>query len=445
MSFRPSTVLVLQPPALLDPSTELCASLGKMQARILRGAREIGGSCVEVSAEGARIVLDVGKPLWAERDEVVSLPPVAGLVDGSDPSLAGVVISHPHLDHYGLVSQVNEAVPVFVGKEAAALLKAAVFFSPAGVELNPAGYLADRAPFEIGSFTVTPFLMDHSAFDSYSLLIEAEGRRLFYTGDVRGHGRKASLFERLLRHPPRPVDVLLCEGTNIRRAGDEDGHPRSESDVEFSLARRMRDTDGAVFVVSSAQNIDRLVTVYRACKRAGRTLVTDLYTATLAHATGRETIPQPGFPHYEVLVPNRQRVLVKQSSQFDRIDLIRACRVFPEELVARQREVTLLLPSSAVAELLRTGVMANGVVIWSLWPGYLREPSGERLRQMLQAAAVSLVVDHASGHAPVTDLQRLAAALRPTRLVRIHTEAADRFAEFFDNVDAHDDGEWWEV
>jgi hypothetical protein len=29
--------------------------------------------------------------------------------------------------------------------------------------------------------------------------------------------------------------------------------------------------------------------------------------------------------------------------------------------------------------------------------------------------------------------------------VPIHTEAADRYVEYFKNVEPHHDGEWWEV
>jgi ribonuclease J len=398
-----------------------------------------------VESHGSRIVLDVGKPLWAGWNEQVALPLVPGLADGSDPSLAGLLISHPHMDHYGLIDQVDARVPLFIGKEATALLKAAELFSSAGVELHPTGYLSDRVPLQIGAFTVTPFLVDHSGFDSYSLLIEAEGRRLFYSGDFRGHGRKASLFTRLLDQPPLPIDVLLCEGTHIRREQARDEAPRSEADVELSLAKTMREATGAVCVVSSAQNIDRLVTVYRACKRTGRTLVTDLYTATLAHAIGRPTIPQPGFPDYKVYIPNRQRVLVKRSGEFERLEFIEGCRVFPEWLLANRHKVTLLMPSSTVPELLRTNVLDDGVVAWSLWPGYLNEPSGARLRRSLEAAGVPFVLDHASGHASVTDLQLLATALRPGKVVPIHTEAGDRFDEYFADVEAHGDGEWWVV
>ena len=61
-----------------------------------------------------------------------------------------------------------------------------------GAMIQPAGLLADRKPFELRPFTITPFLVDHSAFDAYALLVEAGGRRLFYSGDLRGHGRNAA-------------------------------------------------------------------------------------------------------------------------------------------------------------------------------------------------------------------------------------------------------------
>ena len=118
------------------------ATSGGMRVRILRGAHEIGGSCVELEYRGSRIVLDVGKPLGAGWDELVPLPGVPGLADGSDPGLCGVVISHPHLDHYGLIGQVSPQVPVFIGEEASKLLAASAFFSSAGMEIHPSGFLA---------------------------------------------------------------------------------------------------------------------------------------------------------------------------------------------------------------------------------------------------------------------------------------------------------------
>jgi len=90
---------------------------------------------------------------------------------------------------------------------------------------------------------------------------------MFYSADFQGHGRKATLFEEFVRDPPRPIDVLIMEGTSIRPAG----HPnsgRTEREVEADLVRTFKETSGLVLAMYSAQNIDRLVTMFRACLRS---------------------------------------------------------------------------------------------------------------------------------------------------------------------------------
>jgi mRNA degradation ribonuclease J1/J2 len=134
---------------------------------------------------------------------------------------------------------------------------------------------------------------DHCAFDAYSLLVEADGRRLFHTGDIRGHGRKAGIFEQLLRVPPSEVDVLLMEGTNIRPEEEPDvaESTDAETDVKLACADLFRTTSGMALAMYSAQNFDRLVTLFRAAKRTGRTFVMTLYGASIAVATGNDNIP----------------------------------------------------------------------------------------------------------------------------------------------------------
>ena len=94
-----------------------------MRARIHRGAHEVGGGCVELESDGQRLVLDVGLPLSMSADEDATLPAVTGLGSG-DPSLLGVVLSHAHPDHYGLVDQVRADVPTMpVGRPAGSCAK----------------------------------------------------------------------------------------------------------------------------------------------------------------------------------------------------------------------------------------------------------------------------------------------------------------------------------
>ena len=305
-----------------------------MRARIHRGAHEIGGSCVEVEADGKRVVLDVGRPLDSPRGERVPLPAVTGF-DEADQSLQGVVITHAHQDHWGL-AEIPPTVPIFMGEATHRILTEAAFWT-SGLTVQPSGFLVHRRPFQLGPFRITPYLNDHSTFDAYSLLVEADGLRLFYTGDICGHGRKGAIFEQLLRRPPRDVDVLLMEGTNIRPESSTAEPQIGETDLEEMIVESMKSTTGIVLVVSSAQNIDRLVTVYRAAKHSGRDLVVDLYGASIAKATGNPNIPQPGpeWPDVHVYVPLWQRVKVKRAGAFERVEEVKAQRIFEENLAAR--------------------------------------------------------------------------------------------------------------
>jgi ribonuclease J len=420
-----------------------------MRVRIHRGSCEVGGSCVEVDAGGYRLVLDVGKPLSAGWDEHVPLPAVPGLAGGDDPSLLGLFV--PHLDHYGLIDQVSPRVPVYVGAGAAAIVNAARFFSPSGPALRADAHLRHEVPISLGPFTITPYLVDHSAYDSYALLIDAGGRRLLYTGDLRGHGRKSSLFDRMLADPPPDIDTLLLEGTHVDACAEPDAdadryaETLTETEVELAMAATFRATVGLPVVIASAQNIDRLVTVYRAARLAGRTLLVDLYTAAVAQSTGRSTIPQPGFPGLGVYVPERQRMLVKRTGEFHRTRAIQGVRVYPEQLLASPTRYVVLTGSSSIPELVRTGAVRQGVAVWSMWTGYLDEPSGIRLRAELIGAGVPLIEHHTSGHAPVADLKRLVTALKPTRVVPIHTDGAAAYIRHFPTSTPHTDGEWWAV
>jgi len=413
-----------------------------LRVRIHRGAREIGGNVVELEAAGQRLVLDVGRPLALGPEDWTPLPAIEGLAEG-DASVVGVVLSHAHPDHYGLVSALDATVPVYAGEATARILHEAAFFTRAGAAVKLAGVLADRLPLQIGPFTVTPYLVDHSAFDAYALLVEAGRRRVLYTGDVRFHGRKASLVERLIAEPPADVDVLLMEGTQV---GRDRGRPLSELDVEERALEVFRATEGIVLLMYSPQNVDRLVSLFRAAKRARRTFVYDLYQAAVARATGRaETIPQPEWPDVRVYVPNAQRIKVKQTQQFERVNSIRAARVFADEIARRRSELVLLFRPSMAAEIERAGCLKGAGALWSQWDGYLEGPSGQKLQDWLATHKIPLMRAHASGHATVGDLRRFAASFREARLVPIHTAHPERFAAEFGRAELHADGEWWSV
>lgn len=127
-----------------------------MRVCIHRGARQIGGTCIELESQGKHVVLDVGMPLDAADPDSVDLPEVPGFAT-KDRALLGVVISHPHQDHYGLASRVAPGTPFLMGAAAERILAAAADFTPAGARFENVTHLQDRTPHVLGPFRIGAF------------------------------------------------------------------------------------------------------------------------------------------------------------------------------------------------------------------------------------------------------------------------------------------------
>ena len=414
-----------------------------MKVQIHRGTQEIGGTCVEIESQGARIVLDVGLPLHVADADWPLLPPVRGFAH-PDPALLGVVISHAHLDHYGLAHRLPPKTPFLIGQASENILRAAALFSPTGLGLGCTTHLEDRIPMQLGPFTITPFLVDHSAYDAYAILVQADGQALFYTGDLRAHGRKGALFEKLLRLPPAPVDVLLMEGTTIGRSDAEKGFA-TEAKLEDGMVEVFKQTTGMALVWCSGQNIDRLVTVYKACQRAGREFIIDMYTAEILRATGNANVPQADWEFIKVFLPQSQKRQIKVAGAFDVAARYRNKRIFPESLAAAAAKSVMMFRPSMMDDLEDAKCLGGAGLVYSMWSGYLWDEKKRRLLEWLEHHDIALVECHTSGHAAVKDLQRLRQCFGNAPVVPIHTEHADRFVELFGNVQFRKDGQWWNV
>ena len=78
-----------------------------MKVKIYRGTKEIGGTCVELTANNGKILwIDVGSPLDNKSPNV----------DYVKNKVDAVLISHPHMDHFGLVEHLVSEVPVYIGE-----------------------------------------------------------------------------------------------------------------------------------------------------------------------------------------------------------------------------------------------------------------------------------------------------------------------------------------
>jgi len=189
-----------------------------------------------------------------------------------------ILISHSHPDHYGLLTFVKPLIPLYLSEGCLELIKASYYFKGINPCFDTAEIFENLKSSSIGDFRITPYLVDHSGFDAYAFLIEAEGKRVFYSGDFRGHGKKSSLFDRFIANPPEDIDYLIMEGTGIE---GKEGYYEKEDELRDRLVAIFKEKKGLVFFACSSQNIDRISSLYSACRRSGRILVLDPYTVHL--------------------------------------------------------------------------------------------------------------------------------------------------------------------
>ena len=413
-----------------------------MKVTIHKGSHEIGGTCIQLSSGKASILLDAGLPLSAD-----SKP-----VDLSRLSVDALLVSHPHQDHFGLMASLPPGTPVYIGKLARSLIDATQVFL--GKDRHALDFHDFKAwqQFTIGEFTITPYLVDHSATDAYAFLMEAEGKRLFYSGDLRSHGRKGILFDNLVKRPIRDIDVLFLEGTMLHR--NNDIFP-DETAVENTIFQTIRQQKNISFLLSSSQNIDRIVSAHRACKRAGKLLVIDIYTAWVLEQLRQVTqnTPAMDWPEIRVSASHSQDERLKANPDYfgDFRQRLYLHRVKREELHATPESFLYFGKMSSFRLIDEFKNAAAPVsLIYSQWLGYLdgSHPDyygSNRISAYRDDPEVNFVYAHTSGHAAVEELKRLAAALKPRKLVPIHTEHGEDFSQIFENVVTLNDGEGWSL
>ena len=386
-----------------------------MKLYIHRGQNQIGGNIIEISTDTTKILLDAGLEL--DDGRTPPLPKIHGLFDyaGYD----AIFISHYHGDHIGLAYYAHKDIPIYIGEASYNIIKASDLYKKKAT-ITPKGFLNNKQPIIVGDISVTPYLCDHSAFDSYMLLCEADGESVLYTGDFRSNGRKS--FDALLRSLPKNVDKLLCEGTTLSRRGNT---AITEEELEERAKDLFRDTAGPIFVLQSSINIDRIVTMYRTAKRCNRIFLEEVYMADIATAAGG-SIPNPNFDDVYAFITSPSRF--KELSKYEQ----RAGKSF----ISRQSFVMCVRTSMLRYLKSLAGKMSfeGGLLVYSFWSGYRETESMKNFLSECKKLGLRIATLHTSGHADESTIKKLIETVNPKVLIPIHTENAQRFRELAPNL-----------
>ena len=385
-----------------------------MTITIHRGTHQIGGCATEFRTERTRIFVDFGAELpgldGTQPEETISIAGLSEVPTDCD----GVFFTHSHGDHIGNIGHILPDVPLYMGeasKEITLLLNRRL---QKAYEFNPAVFsdrsaeisalertetIADRVPVSVGDFTVTPYRVDHSAFDAYMFLIEAEGVRILHTGDFRDHGYTGGQVKRILQDIGQ-VDWLICEGTMLSRDGET---VMTEQELE-AKACSIIEACKKVFVLCSSTNIDRIRAFYKA-KPYNCPAVCDGYQKDVLDIA--EKYAPTGYDYkFQYVIPDKEWNYKLHNWMEDQgfVMFVRANDSFKETMEPYKND---------------------SIVIYSMWDGYLQNP---RIADFLRGHNV--VKLHTSGHAAQKTLKEVCETVRPRRgVIPIHSETPGKMSE----------------
>ncbi|MGM0609300.1 MAG: MBL fold metallo-hydrolase [Candidatus Muiribacteriota bacterium] len=414
-----------------------------MKICIHRGTNEIGGNCIELESNGKRIILDLGIPLEADKDTKKYLPDIKGLIKYSK-KLLGILISHIHMDHIGLLPYINKKIPIYMGESSKSILINSAKFQYKKFDYNQFDFIKieNKITFNIGPFKITPYLMDHSAYDSYAFLIEADGKSVFYTGDFRETGRKHRLTQELLKTDLKNVDCMLIEGTTINNSFKKHS-TKSEKDVEREMVKEFKNCKGLAFVQASSQNIDRIVSIYRACIQSSRVLIYDLYTSLIMEGANNPNIPQSNWNNVKLFIPQIQRIQIKNNKWFEDLAKHSSNRIYLEDIKKNPEKYVLLFRGIHLTDVSKEkDFLRNAKYIYSLWEGYYNKVRFDKIKNWLTENNIPKISIHSSGHADINTIKKVISNMNPVKIIPIHTECKESFKDFSDKVYLADDKEW---
>ena len=373
-----------------------------MKLCIHRGTHQIGGIAAEISTASTRILIDMGDELSLDPNFVSAPLNIPGVTDGNGYCDA-VLFTHYHGDHTGQMLRIRPEIPIYAGALAKDIMRLS---AERGGQKNEAlcrrietiQTFSPGKPFLIGDIQITPFCIDHSACDSYLFLIEADGKRLLYTGDFRLHGVRGKTMDKILDRRIGKVDAIITEGTTVSRT---DGKTVTEWELQARVRNYLQQYK-YVFVLCATTNLDRIFALARAVPR-GKYCICDDYQKMLV-----ETVSK----HWSGI------------SSFYEMPKLLSFKHHPPARFAELGGLMFVRANSKFGAIICQYDPAQSILLYSMWDGYRTKP-GSTIPDFL-ALTDTWETLHTSGHASPEDLRHVIEKADPQLVIPMHTDAPQK-------------------
>ncbi len=385
-----------------------------MQIKIHRGTHQIGGVVTEISTPSTRIIIDMGDELPSSNATGNSLN-----IEGVNSGVANcdaVFITHYHGDHIGKFDSILPTIPIYMGetaKEIFCVLQKTLEQKLDNGKLQRASNIKTfnaGKPIKIKDIKITPICVDHSAYDSYMFLIEAEGKRVLHTGDFRMHGGRGRKMPDVIKKFASNIDVLITEGTMMSRL-DEDVMTMHQMGTKATQVLRQNKN---VFILCSSTDIDSIAQFYSAAIKAKRPFIVceDDYQMEILRVVSKSA--KSSLYNFE-----KSKIYTYGENLKAMMEKYGFC------MIARTNAITKKAMQN----------FPQNTIIYSMWQGYLDKQhtafdkyKSEFVQNAVKNRSTFLYL-HTSGHATANAIKAVCEITKAKTIIPMHTEKPENFTK----------------
>jgi ribonuclease J len=415
-----------------------------------------------------------------------------------ESEVQGILLSHAHFDHCGHFSYIREELPIITSLTSALICKA-LQDTGGGNRLQEICYTAPReykddllqasnyrrTPFrqrryrimgtgatpegacsfwknvdnsrgleccaleacggecggevEIDGLTVRFWPVDHSIPGAGAFGVKTSAGWIVYTGDLRLHGKNASLTRQFFQEVAelKPL-ALICEGTHPRTK-----KPITEGEVAANCFDVVSKAEGLVVADFGPRNVERLLSFLDIAGNTGRRLVLtakDIYLLEALAAAGENGVPDPHKDDHIMLYlrPKAQRKKW-EDALFDRFD---SSKMAAAEDIKKEAGSYILCFSYYDFHAFLDIQPEGGTYIYSSSEAYDEEMliDHQRIKNWIDYFGFELYGTlgrereksgfHASGHIHSPGIKEKVEIIKPEMLIPVHTQDGEFFSQF---------------
>ena len=333
----------------------------------------------------------------------------------NEEKLRGIVVTHGHEDHTGLLpyllQDLNNKVPIFSSKLTLGFIEGKL--SEFRIRAPKFREVKGGSHVNLGGISLDFFSMTHSIPGALGVFIRTNQGTVMHTGDFKLDQTPIDGvtpdYAAISRFAKQGIDLLLSDSTNATVPG----FTKSEAEVGPNLLHAIKNAPGRVFVASFSSHIHRLQQICDAARKCGRKVV----------VTGRS------------MLTNTRVARELGYLNIDDADIIDAFDIdnLPDDKIVvmctgSQGEPLSALSRMANGEHKTLSIHEGDTVILSATP----VPGNEKAVQQVVNSLAKLGCDvwdknralvHVSGHGSQEELKLLMAMAKPTYFMPVHGEA----------------------